>query len=121
MKTIKKPCGHATTMPGCHLCHLEATNPAYAGLWKGITVEPVKKVVASLPLVVVDCPHRSPSPTSYCGTCGNSANAGRYDCEWFDEVVALFPRKGMRDCSHCTIPGSSTMVDDPTSVPIRKD
>lgn len=63
--------------------------------------EPAGDHAPSLPVAIpiLGCPHRSPEPTGYCGTCAGSG--AKYDCEKFDETVMLRPRKWMRDCQGC--------------------
>jgi hypothetical protein len=82
-------------------CHTEfaGVDPSFLQMSKPVPVN--RPAHFSIELPVIDCPFRSDKPVSYCGSCGNSKNSGRYDCERFDEIVALYPRKGVRDCQKC--------------------
>lgn len=106
---MPRPCSsfHDFRPEVCGICRLVATSAFFREKWDEsadrvsyIPREP--RASAATNEVPDPCPFRSPEPTGYCGTCGNSKNAAKYDCERFDETVALYPRKGMRDCQGCT-------------------
>lgn len=104
---MPKPCRNRHDFdPKCPLCHLYEANDHYRRKWAVASDSPSSPSPAPRPTVelpLLDCPYRSPEPTGYCGTCGDSRNAAKYDCERFDATVTLYPRKGMRDCRSCDV------------------
>lgn len=104
---MKLPCDgidHKVFFPnGCAFCISAQRMSTWREEWGG---EPLPLQVVSKPLIPLDvlpCPYRSDQPIAYCGSCGDEKNAGKYDCEYFDQLVALYPRKGMLDCQSCTV------------------
>jgi hypothetical protein len=101
---MARPClpFHEFSPTKCGICKLVATQERYRIKWGERDHQPIgKDGVKKTSLPVIPCPHRSDEPISYCGSCGNSKNSGRYDCDKFDETVVLYHRRGMRDCQSC--------------------